>query len=119
MNQLELYKRLLLTLVISYIGLQWTACAKKDDPAPNRAASIFTEVKYGNDPAQKMDIYLPAGRDSVSTPLLILIHGGAWISGDKSDFSPYMDSIRKILPNYAFANLNYRLATVETNPFPT
>lgn len=95
------------------------SCSKKDQPAPGSVAVVHTNVSYGNDPLQKMDVYLPAGRSEVSTPLLIMLHGGAWISGDKSDFTPYVDSIQKILPDYAVANVNYRLASIGSNLFPT
>jgi acetyl esterase/lipase len=63
-----------------------------------------------------MDVYLPANRDTGNTKLMILIHGGAWIEGDKSDFS--MPDIRKLLPGYAFANINYRLYSNGQNKFP-
>jgi acetyl esterase/lipase len=63
-----------------------------------------------------MDIYLPAGRDTVNTKLLVLIHGGAWMQGDKTDFS-YSD-IKKLLPGYAFASINYRLSNNGQNKFP-
>ncbi|MGH2645332.1 MAG: prolyl oligopeptidase family serine peptidase [Chitinophagaceae bacterium] len=95
-----------------------TACSKKDIVSPESRAINYTNVSYGTDSLQDMDIYLPAGRDTASTPLLVLIHGGAWVSGDKSDFAPYIDSIKKILPQYAIANINYRLATIMGNYFP-
>ena len=34
----------------------------------------------------------------------------AWNSGDKSDFNPYVDSLKKREPSYAIFNVNYRLA---------
>ena len=40
-------------------------------------------VSYGTNERNVMDVFLPAGR-TADTPLAILIHGGAWISGDKS-----------------------------------
>lgn len=75
-------------------------------------------VSYGSDTAQKMDVYLPAGRTD-TTPLMIMVHGGAWIVGDKSDLNSYVPAVQKFLPGYAIANMNYRLATVTTNHFPT
>lgn len=78
------------------------------------------DVAYGQYPAQKMDVYLPAGRTIGTTPVLILLHGGGWISGDKSDFQPYVDSFQRRFPNYAIFNVNYRLATFSyTNLYPT
>ena len=80
----------------------------------------MANVAYGTDPLQKMDIYLPANRTTASTKVLILIHGGAWIIGDKSEFTTaQLDTIKKRLPGYAIFNLNYRLAALPpTNTFP-
>lgn len=74
-------------------------------------------VSYGNNSQQKMDIYLPANRTS-STKTLILIHGGGWFSGDKSDMNPIKDLIRQDLPDIAVVNINYRLADANNKPYP-
>ena len=76
-------------------------------------------VSYGPDAAQKMDVYLPASRTTLTTKVLILLHGGGWNIGDKSDFTPYVDTLKKRLPGYAVININYRLATGTANFFPT
>lgn len=93
------------------------ASCRKSDPAVSE--KVLADLRYGAAAAQDMDLYLPAGRSASATPWLVLIHGGAWVSGDKSDFAPYIDSIRKFLPGYALANLNYRLASFNGNFFPT
>lgn len=74
-------------------------------------------VSYGNDGHQKMDIYLPANRTS-STKTLILIHGGGWHSGDKTDMNSIKDLIRQDLPDLAVVNINYRLADANNRPYP-
>ena len=106
-------------LLLTAVALLWASCAKKDSGPVTLSAAVSTNVSYGSDPNQKMDVYLPAGRSSVSTPVLVLFHGGAWISGDKSDLTPYVDSIQGLLPDYAVVNVNYRLASVGVNLFPT
>lgn len=74
-------------------------------------------VSYGNNSHQKIDIYLPANRSS-STKTLILIHGGGWSSGDKSDMNSIKDLIRLDLPEIAVVNINYRLADANNKPYP-
>ncbi|MEI9807388.1 MAG: hypothetical protein WDO16_05610 [Bacteroidota bacterium] len=66
-----------------------------------------------------MDVYLPAGRSKTTTKLIILIHGGAWATGDKSDFNVFVDTLKIRLPDYAICNINYRLANIGGNFFPT
>ena len=97
---------------------------KKEDGNPNNnnniiAAASYTNVAYGVDALQKMDVYLPAGRSKDSTKVMVLIHGGAWASGDKADFAPFIDSLKKRLPDYAIFNINYRLSALGANVFPT
>src|SRR6188508_2236895 len=98
-----------------------TSCQKENEITPDLAipAETLNNVSYGSDAAQKMDIYLPAGRKTDSTKLVIMVHGGAWLEGDKNDFAPYVTILKQRLPGYAIANINYRLATTSGNFFPT
>ena len=86
---------------------------------PVEPAQTQIDVSYGADIQQKMDVYLPAGRSSSTTKLMIMIHGGAWNQGDKSDFNSYVDTLKRRLPDYAIININYRLAVGAVNLFPT
>ena len=84
------------------------------------AEQSINNVSYGSDTAQRMDVYLPAGRTTTITKAIILIHGGAWISGDKTDMNQFIPVIKSRLSEYAIFNLNYRLAALPaTNTFPT
>jgi acetyl esterase/lipase len=108
---------LTLALLVSF-------CSKKDigKGEPSGTDSLpevsYLNLNYGNDAQQKLDVYLPAGRGA-KTRMLIIIHGGGWTAGDKSDFDSYITEFQNRLPGYAFANLNYRLATSSGNYFPT
>lgn len=48
-----------------------------------------------------------------------MVHGGAWVSGDKSDFAAFIPVLQQRFPGYAIANVNYKLATTTDNHFPT
>lgn len=97
----------------------YTSCQQVQSKAPkNAVAENKLNISYGKDTAQRMDVYLPAGRSTLTTPSVVLIHGGGWNSGDKSDFQVYIDTFRRRLPNYAIFNINYRLVSGE-HLFPT
>ena len=100
------------------IMLGFSACEKSSD-SDVLAAETRANLSYGNDPKMNMDIYLPANRSEQATPLLILVHGGGWYSGDKTDMAPSMDVIKMLMPDWAIANINYRLANFGVNLFPT
>jgi acetyl esterase/lipase len=59
-------------------------------------------------PAQKLDIYLPDEGDG-PFPVIVSIHGGAWMIGDKGDVqnSCAMEGIKR---GYAVVCVNYRLS---------
>ena len=86
--------------------------------SPTLPPQTINNVAYGSDPKQKMDVYLPAGRNTTGTKVIVLIHGGAWNQGDKSDFSSQLDTLKKRLPGYAIFNINYRLVSGTANRFP-
>lgn len=104
------------------IVLSFASCQKetKDGQDQNQSIAAKTELNlaYGSDALQKMDLYLPAGRTD-TTKLIVMVHGGAWVEGDKSEFTPYVSVLQQRFPGYAIANVNYRLATVAGNYFPT
>jgi acetyl esterase/lipase len=94
------------------------SCKKEISADQILSAQTLTNVSYSTDASQKMDVYLPPNRNTDSTKLMVLVHGGAWISGDKSDFASFIPVIQQRFPGYAIANVNYRLATATTNHFP-
>lgn len=79
-------------------------------PAPSPTpltVATYIDVSYGADPAQKFDIYVPNTSAVAPLPLIIFVHGGAWIAGDKADMSPIASFLAK--QDYVIINMNYRL----------
>lgn len=96
----------------------FTSCQKSEKGTEMLSQSDSKNVFYGNDTAQIMDIYLPAGRDTAKTNVLLFIHGGSWNSGDKNEFTDAIAAVRVKLPGYAMFNINYRLAKNDSTRFP-
>lgn len=105
--------------LLFFCCLIFLSCKKKESVTGTNTATTFLNVSYGAHPSQKMDVYLPAGRSAASTKVMVLIHGGAWASGDKADFGAFIDTIKKRWPDYALFNINYRLSGLSLNVFPT
>ena len=74
-------------------------------------------VSYGSDPNQVFDIYLPENRTN-NTKILILVHGGSWVSGDKMDMNSIKVFVSALHPNVGIVNMNYRLADLSNPPIP-
>lgn len=107
--------RILLISLVAAISL--FSCKKKDKDA--NGAQTLLNVKYGTDAKQAMDIYLPSGRSTTATPVLILIHGGGWTEGSRADLNAYVDTLKRRVPQYAIFNISYRLAANGQNLFPS
>lgn len=110
-------------LFVVLLSVFFVACKKEDEPADPQPLPEQTmmNVSYAsNDTAQRMDVYLPAGRTTTTTKAIVIVHGGAWISGDKTEMNPFIPVIKQRLPEYAIFNINYRLAALpSSNIFPT
>lgn len=73
------------------------------------AIRVVAAVRYGSDPAQKLEMIVPA--DSAARkgplPIVVFIHGGGWRSGDPHD---YRFIARALAPQgYAVVLAGYRL----------
>ena len=90
-----------------------SSCQKENNNTEKEElpAKAIANVSYGGHDQQKMDVYLPAGRSETSTKAIVLIHGGSWTSGNKTELAAYVDTFKKRMPNLAIININYRLAT--------
>jgi acetyl esterase/lipase len=62
-------------------------------------------LEYGPHERNKLDLYLPPGDEP--KPLIIWIHGGAWLGGSKDGGNPAMRFLTK---GYAVAAINYRFS---------
>lgn len=115
--------RLKSSLLLLSLGLLFWSCSDGEENIISGdlpAIDILNE-SYGPEPIQSMNVYLPAGRNSEETPLLIYIHGGAWIDGNKTEFDAFRSLAETYFPGYAYVSIGYRLHGVGTsiNTFPT
>lgn len=69
----------------------------------------WLDVKYATaSPAQKLDIYLPDEGEG-PFPVILNIHGGGWIGGDKS-YKQVLSMLEGLRHGYAVVAINYRLS---------
>jgi acetyl esterase/lipase len=69
----------------------------------------FPDLAYASlSPAQKLDLYLPTGNGPF--PFVLIVHGGAFMFGDKADQLSKAGTDFLLDHGYAVANLNYRLS---------
>ena len=105
--------------LVLYLG-----CSKDnpDEQTPTNELEVVEayealNVSYGPDENQVFDIYLPENRTN-ATKIIILIHGGSWVSGDKSDMDTIKAFISTLHPDVGIINMNYTLAGINNPPVP-
>lgn len=118
-------KKLKLLILCPIFTLLQISCSKDKNELthPTNEDIILENISYGPHERNKMDIMLPSGRNTTKTKILVLIHGGGWIGGDKSDFDVILnrdnlENLKKEFPDIAVFSFNYRLATSEANQYP-
>src|SRR6185312_10943064 len=71
-------------------------------------ATLQPDIAYGDDPAQRMDVYLPPRPERA--PILLMVHGGGWRRGDKDNARVVGNKIARWLPKgVIFVSVDYRM----------
>lgn len=84
------------------------------------APKVLRDLPYagkGSDPLQRLDLHLPDGKAGKPRPVFILIHGGGWVMGDKSNANFAEPKTSWLLDaGYIVASVNYRLSPAVSHP---
>jgi acetyl esterase/lipase len=71
---------------------------------------VENDVVYGPDPAQRLDVYLPS-QVNKAAPIVFMVHGGAWMVGDKAAAKVVSNKVGHWLPKgFVFVSINYRMS---------
>ena len=74
------------------------------------AVTAVRNFAYGSDPAQRIDVYLPANVHQA--PVLFYVHGGGWAYGDKANPGTETKVAYWCARGFAVISANYRMAPV-------
>lgn len=105
-------KIILISLSLLFL---WTGCKeKKIELGKDISFDKEENIHYGNNTEQVMDLYIPQIKTTKEKDVFIMIHGGGWRSGNKSQLTFFTLSLMQKFPDHIFVNMNYRLVS-ETN----
>ena len=103
--------QLILLLVCSFLACAQKAAIQNIIPA---SVIVHGNLPYSQDTLKRhlLDIYIPSG-GSNKKPLIVWVHGGAWMLNDKYADMDYMRNTVKGLVDsgYAVASIDYRWST--------
>jgi|SRR5690606_2515848 len=115
---MNLLKLLPFVLVLLLVSCKKDKKTKSDETYDVTKAYNLTNVSYGDNPNQVADIYLPANRNSNTTKVFVLVHGGGWSGGNKSDMVGFYNNLKNLYPDHAIINIGYRLGTANSPGYP-
>jgi len=107
--------RLVAIITIFAAGRYGFATEQQTEKQKLKISDIKTlgDLEYvpGGHERNKLDLYLPQqatgqGQNTDRLPLIIWVHGGAWMGGDKGN----CPAVRFVHKGYAVASINYRLS---------
>jgi acetyl esterase/lipase len=75
---------------------------------------ILQDLEYARvgERSLKLDLYIPHHDEGTRLPLVVWVHGGAWVSGDRAD----PRTPRELGDRYIVASIDYRLSTEAAFP---
>ncbi|MDR1028236.1 MAG: alpha/beta hydrolase [Clostridiales Family XIII bacterium] len=73
------------------------------------------DIRYGDHPQQRYDLYYPEGRTEEPLPTLVIVHGGGFTHMDKRDWHMY-PGFFALREGFALISVNYRLAPKSKYP---
>lgn len=77
----------------------------------------YRDICYGSDPVwQILDVYRPKNEEGQLLPVIVSVHGGGWVYGDKERYRFYTMSLAQ--RGFAVVNFTYRLAPEHKFPAP-
>lgn len=77
----------------------------------------YDDILYGTDEKwQKLDVYRPKAAGDDKLPVIVSIHGGGWVYGDKERYQYYCMNLAE--RGFAVVNFTYRLAPDFKFPAP-
>ena len=97
-----------LVLILCFLAVTLVLAQQRSraEPKVPEGITVHRDIVYvtNGHERQKLDLYIPDTGENL--PLIIWVHGGAWLGGNKERYAP----VEYLKSGYAGASLNYRLS---------
>ena len=94
--------------LVAFLVLTSHALAQRPQAKVPEGTKVHRNLEYvkGGHERQRLDLYIPENAVG-PVPVIVWIHGGAWLSGSKENGGPALSFLAQ---GYAVASINYRLS---------
>src|SRR4051812_47410164 len=79
-----------LTIFLALLSAAWLCACRPVDVldalTPNTGYRLSSDIAYGEQPRQALDVYRPLKPPADPAPVVVFFYGGSWNSGDRDDY---------------------------------
>jgi acetyl esterase/lipase len=91
--------------------------------APRTGVQVHRDLHYGEDARQVLDVFVPeqspaAVASSLGRPIVVFVHGGAFVRGDKCSDTGLYDNLLYWFARQGFVGVNVEYRLAPQAPFP-
>jgi len=83
---------------------------------PREGVTVRRDLPYGTHPRQRLDLFLPAGTQGA--PVLLFVHGGAFVRGDKTVNEGMYDNVLVWFARQGYIGINVEYRLAPEAPYP-
>lgn len=99
---------LLISSVFSHVMVKAALPSRFSGMSMLPSAQVERDIPYGSDPKQRLDVYRP--EHPQNAPILLMVHGGAWMIGNKRNAAGLVNKLSRWNPKgYIVISTDYRL----------
>ncbi|WP_296556203.1 alpha/beta hydrolase [Pigmentiphaga sp.] len=84
-----------------------------------KQATVTRDVPYGDDPRQCLDVFQPQGPAAARRPVLMFVHGGAFVEGEKDRTAEIYSNVLWYFARHGIIGVNVEFRLAPAHPYPS
>ena len=84
-----------------------------------KLATVTRDIPYGGDPRQCLDVFQPQGPAAARRPVLMFVHGGAFVEGEKDRTAEIYSNVLWYFARHGIIGVNVEFRLAPAHPYPS
>ncbi|RZS85408.1 alpha/beta hydrolase [Pigmentiphaga kullae] len=84
-----------------------------------KLATVTRDIPYGGDPRQCLDVFQPLGPAAARRPVLMFVHGGAFVEGEKDRTAEIYSNVLWYFARHGIIGVNVEFRLAPAHPYPS